>query len=604
MAVAMTMARMKIAILRHSMSGQQGGMMASAGVLGVLLAGGTIFLAFLDGDWLTAGYAVWMLGWIIGPVFSGGGDETLRPEFFSPLGMRPQRMAAGLLVAAFVGLAPAISLLALAGLVVAGAREGVAGALVAVPAMVLQLAVFVLLSKVTVALLGLALGSRAGAIGAGLINGVILAFLGQIWVFMAAFGQGGQIPAFVRYLPSGWGLLAVQGDYVALAAMAVLIVLLLAAWAALLARRAGTNRPSTRGRRPMRATTANGAVVAKELRTWTRDLVRSHQLAFALSYGVFFAVTPLLVGIPGMVPLAGPIFIMMAAAMTSNAYGADGTAHWLTLMTPGASDVRGRQLAWLVAVSPIALGLAVVCTAAVNGPWALVMSATFALLGGGVGLVALISVVGLVPGIDPRNRGGNPLRTSDDDGSATGMAYLMLFLVALTAAPAVAVAVWFGWWGVPAGLVTGALCWWGFGLLAERRLAADGPDLLHVMRTGRRPGGEKSSSSFTMPDSLSKTQRMIVMVCLSLGAIPLIPQGILGAVFVANGQLGHSWFLATHVQPALRYPVAIAFMLLGAGMYALGGWLWLRARKADEQAGKKAAEKTEADGLRAGAAAG
>ncbi|TYB58639.1 hypothetical protein FXF51_36810 [Nonomuraea sp. PA05] len=579
MAVALTMASMKLAILRHSMKGQQGSTMVSAGVLGALLAGGTIVLAFLDGDWLAATYTVWMLGWIIGPVFSGGGDETLRPEFFSLLGLPPQRMAAGLLVAAFVGMAPAVSLLALAGLLVAGVREGVAGALVAVPAMVLQLAVFVLLSKVTVALLGLALGSRIGAIGAGLVNGVILAFLGQIWVFMVAFGQGGRIPEFVRYLPSGWGLLAVQGQYLALAAMAVLIVLLLAAWGALLTRRTGRSRPSTRGRRPMRASGPHGAVVAKELRSWTRDLVRNHQLAFAFTYGVAFAAVPLMVGIPQMVPLAGPIFIVMAAAMTANAYGTDGTAHWLTLMTPGASDVRGRQLAWLAAVGPIGLVLAVVCTAAVNGPWALVMAATFALLGGAMGLVPLVSVAGLIPGIDPKNRGGNPLRTTEDDGSATGMAYLVLLLVALTAAPAVLVAVFHGWWGVPVGLLTGVLCWWGFGLLADRRLTAQGPELLHLMRTGRRPDSGKASETFKLPDNMSKTQRTIVMVCASLGAIPLAPQGIVAMVFLANGRLEQSWFLATHMPPGLRWPVAFAFVLLGLGMYGTALWLWLRAKK-------------------------
>ncbi|MFB4266968.1 hypothetical protein [Nonomuraea sp. GTA35] len=596
MAVALTMARMKLSILRHSAKGQQGGMMASAGSLGVLLAGGTIVLAFLGGDWLAAAYSVWMLGWIIGPVFSGGGDETLRPEFFSLLGLRPQRMAAGLLVAAFVGVAPAVSLLALAGLVAAGVREGVAGALVAVPAMVLQLAVFVLLSKVSVALMGLALGSRIGAIGAGVVNGVILAFLGQIWVFMAAFGQGGQIPEVVRYLPSGWGLLAVQGEYLALAAMAVLVVLLLVAWAGLLTRRAGRSRPSTRGRRPMRAGTPHGAVVAKELRSWTRDLVRNHQLAFAFTYGVAFAAVPLMLGIEEMLPLAGPLFIMMAAAMTANVYGTDGTAHWLTLMTPGASDVRGRQLAWLAAVGPVGLALAVICTAVVDGPWPPVMAATFALLGGAAGLVPLVSVAGLIPGIDPKNRGGNPLRTSEDDGSATGMAYLMLFLVALAAAPAVALAVFFGWWGVPAGLLSGALCWWGFGLLAERRLTARGPELLHLMRTGRAPeSGKAASGTFQLPESMSRTQRMIVLICASFGAIPLVPQGIVAMVFLTNGQLQHSWFLATHVSPGLGWPVAIGFVLLGLGMYGTALWLWLRAKKAEKPAG----EVTDADKLAA-----
>ncbi|MDX3104828.1 hypothetical protein [Nonomuraea angiospora] len=572
MAVAVTLVRMKIAILRHSAKGQRGGMMISGGILGLLLAGGTIFLAFQGGDWLAAAYAVWMLGWIIGPVFSGG-DETLRPEFFSLVGLPAPRLAAGLLVSAFVGVAPVISLIALAGLVAAAAPGN---ALVAVPAMVLQLAIFVLLSKVAVAVLGIALRSRAGAIGAGLINGAVLAFLGQAWVFAVTFGQGGQIPAFVRYLPSGWGLLAVRGEYLALLSMAVLIVLLLAAWAALLARRTGASRPSTRGRRPMRAATAREAVVAKELRTWSRDLVRNYQLTFALAYGVFFAGAPLALGITGMLPLAGPIFIMMASAMTANSYGTDGTAHWLTLMTPGASDVRGRQLAWLVAVGPVALALAVAFTLAVDGPWPLVLAATFALLGGGAGMVPLISVYGLVPGTDPRNRSGNPLRTSEDDGAMTGVVYLTLFLVALTAAPAVLVTSLFGWWGVVAGAVTGVLCYWGLGLLASRRLAARGPELLQLMRTGRRP--ESGSSLFKMPE-LSKTEQTIAMICWSFGAIPLVPQGVLAAVFVSTGRLRMSWFLATYMPPGLRWPTAALMILLGLTMYGVGLWIPYRARK-------------------------
>jgi ABC-2 type transport system permease protein len=577
MAVAVTMARMKVAILRHSMTGRRGGMVATAGTLGMVLAAGTIYLATLDGDWLAAAYAVWMLGWIIGPVFSGGGDETLRPEYFAPLGLPLHRLAAGLLVSAFVGVAPAISLLALSGLSVLGVRQGGLAALVALPAMVLQLAVFVLLSKVAVAALGIALRSRVGAIGAGLINGAVLAFLGQGWVFAMAFGQGGQIPPLVRYLPSGWGVLAVQGDYAALAAMVVLIALLLGAWAALLSRRAGASRPSALGRRPMRAASAREAVLAKELRTWTRDLVRTHQLTFALAYGVFFAAAPLVLGWTGMLPWAGPIFIVMAASMTSNLYGLDGTAHWLTLMTPGASDVRGRQLAWLVTVAPVAVLLAVTFTAVNGGPWPMIIAVTAALLGGGAGMVPLISVYALVPGIDPQRRGGNPLRTSEDDGALTGLAYLMMVLVAATAVPAGVVAALFGWPGVAVGVLTGALCFWGLGVRTERRLAARGPELLDMMRTGRRP--VSSSMAFKLPE-MPKTARIVTMTCWTLGAIPLFPQGILAAVFLVNGQLEHSWFLATYMSPGLRWPTAIFMIVLGLAMYGAGLWIPARYKKA------------------------
>lgn len=577
MAVALTMAHMKISVMRHSYRGQRAQTAGTGAVLGAVLAAGTAYLGFLSTDLLAAGLAVWMLGWVLGPVFMGGGDETLRPEHFSMLGLPSRRLAAGLLTASFVGVAPLVTLGALVGLVIAGARLGPVHALVAVPAMLLQLAVFVLLAKVSVAVVGLALRTRVGAILSGMVNGVVLASLGQIWVFMVAFGQTGT-PAAVWYLPSGWGLLAVRGQWWALAALAALVLLLLGLWAALLGRRIGRPQVSGHGRRPITAGGAVGAVVAKELRTWSRDLLRNHQLAFAFAYGVWFAASPLILGWDGMLPYAGPVFIVMAAAMAANLYGSDGTALWLTMMTPGASDVRGRQVAWLVAQGGIAVVLSVVCTAIAGGPWPLIMALLPALLGGAAGLVPLVSVYALVPATDPHRRSGNPLRTSEDDGGLTGLAYLMLALVLVTGVPAGLVALRFGWAGVPVGLVTGALCCWLFGRLAARRLSSHGPELLETMRTGRKP--ERAATS-----GLTKAQRAVAGLCAGLGALPLFPQGIVATIMVAVGKSHFSWFLATYLPPAARYPVAIGFILLGLTMYGVALWLIRRGRSAPAERG-------------------
>ncbi|WP_433055132.1 hypothetical protein [Dactylosporangium sp. CS-033363] len=567
MAVELTMAQMKLAVMRHSYRGQRAQTAGTGAVIGVVLAAGTAYLGYLGPDFLAAGLAVWMLGWMLGPVFMGGGDETLRPEYFAMLGLPPRRLAAGLLAASFVGVAPLVTLGALAGLIVAGTRLGVVNTLIAVPAMLLQLAVFVLLSKVSVALVGIALRSRIGAIAAGVVNGVILSSLGQIWVFMVAFGVAGT-PRAVWFLPSGWGLLAVRGEWWALAALAALVLLLLALWAALLGRRAGRPRVSGRGRRPITASTPAGAVVAKEMRTWSRDLVRNHQLAFALAYGVWFAASPLVIGWNGMLPYAGPIFIVMAAGMASNLYGTDGTALWLTMLSPGATDVRGRQLAWIATQGAIAVPLTVICTAFVGGPWPLVLALLPALLGGAAGLVPLVSVYALVPGTDPHKRAGNPLRTSEDDGGLTGLAYLMLALVLISGAPAALVAIYFGWAGLPVGLLTGALCYWLFGRLAERRLLTHGPELLDTMRTGR-----KASSRIVRYENLSNVQKNIAGIGFGLGAIPLFPQGIVALLFVTNGKTDASWFLATYLPAPWNYAVAIGFILLGLALY--GSALWV-----------------------------
>jgi ABC-2 type transport system permease protein len=56
------------------------------------------------------------------------------------------------------------------------------------------------------------------------------------------------------------------------------------------------------------------------------------------------------------------------------------------------------------------------------------------------------------------------------------------------------------------------------------------------MRTGRRP---KATAAFRF-EQLDRTQKTIAGWYFGFGAVPLIPQGIIAAVFVANGILRHS----------------------------------------------------------------
>ena len=128
--MALVLMRMKLAILRHSATGDRAIRMVNGGALGLLLAGGTVALAVVAPALLPVAFAAWALGWVAGPVLLGGG-ETLRPEHFTMLGIPPARLAAGLLAAALVGVAPLATLVAFAALVVYGARLGPGPALVA-----------------------------------------------------------------------------------------------------------------------------------------------------------------------------------------------------------------------------------------------------------------------------------------------------------------------------------------------------------------------------------------------------------------------------------------------------------------------------------------
>jgi ABC-2 type transport system permease protein len=182
--------------------------------------------------------------------------------------------------------------------------------------------------------------------------------------------------------------------------------------------------------------------------------------------------------------------------------------------------------------------------------------------------VALASVYALIPGTDPHRRGGNPLRYTEEDGAVTGVVYAILALAALTAFPAGIATAMFGWAGVGVGAVTGVLCYWGFGLLAERRLVAQGPELLDMMRTGRRPAPKPGGR--TRFEDLPLRRRVVAGVCFTVGAIPLFPQGLLAGYFKASGNPTRSWFLALYLPPGLQWPTIVFMVVLGIAVYATG----------------------------------
>ena len=618
--------RMKLAVLRHSMTGQRAADMIGGGVLGLVLAGGTIWLALrdwpVDGlplDLVGAAFAIWTIGWLFGPVLFGGGDETLRPEHLALLPIPPRRLTTGLLAVAFVGVAPAVSLVAFTALIVAALPVGGAAVAIAVPVVLLQLLFVVLASRFVTAALGTLMRTKIGAVLAAVISAGILALTHTGWVlkptieYALTAGFPDNLADWVRRLPSGWAIVAVEaagrGDWLlavaAPAGLAVLCAAALLGWSALLARRlrhrTASGRPA-RGRTAARKVRGGGvrAVAGRELRTASRDLMRFHYLVFSLVYALAFCLLPLLVDLPIFVPFIGVAFGIWAAAISANLYGEDGTVIWQTVLTPGAArkDVRGRQLAWLLLTTPVVLLGSVVPTLLSDQTWAWPWLAALvpALLGGGAGVIVLISVLRPVPMTDPHKRSGNLL----ENGTDFTQVLLMLVLVAATAAPAF-LTVRYGpaWAGAVVGLATGVLLTWLLGDLAAKRLEATGPDLLATMRaaTSRKNNltgdvdWNQISASLGGVDlgerrlgiaNASPARRAAVYVCFTICWIPLIAQGLVPAILKYTDPGRDSWFVARLVPETLHWPVVSLMVTLGLGLIA-AGFHQLRAARAESR---------------------
>lgn len=523
--------RLKLRVLRNSLRGRQIAGMIVGGVFGLLAALFTVGVAVapvpearISVDLLTSVYAVWMVGWVLAPIATGGGDDTLRPEHFALLPIGRRKLAVGLLAASFVGVTAVVTMLAFLGLVLYGLRFGAVPALVGLVFSVLQLAFVVLLYRVVMAALGALLTSRKGK-ELGFVL-VALTGLSGVGVNLVINKVGpaivsGQMPGFVSVmhaLPSGWGTLAVHaagtGDWGLagglLAALVAVVAVLVAAWGALLARQVTT--PSFRGaartrvkrtstRRSLLPETPIGAVTRKELLTWWRDARRRVALFSTLLIGLVITVVPGLSGSGSgrgaMLPFFGVAVVFFASMQAGNLYGMDGSSLWHTLVVPGAerADIRGRQLAWALIVGPLALLLAFVLPAVTGktGAYPWVLGLVPAALGGGAGMLILQSVFLAFPLPDQR-RNGSPWSSGGRPGCARAAMMLATTLLIVVGTLPVLVLGVVGkvadlpvlqWIGVPVGIATGGLLAWWWGRIAQERLVARGPELLATVAKER-----------------------------------------------------------------------------------------------------------------------
>lgn len=584
--------RMKLALIRNSMTGGRAAWMLVGAILGLLFAAATIWLTLVDipgkvlGDLLAGVFALWALGWLIGPLW--GGSAVLRADHFTLLPVPRRQLAVGLLGAAFVGITTAVTALGFLALITYGARQGVVPALVAVPAAALQLVFVVLLSRVAYALIGVVAASRAGAAITGVLFAAMLVLTQSGWMIVVAImysdilttGFSAATTTTLRAVPSSWGVVAVdaagRGDWLtaiaAPSALALLCLLLLLIWSVELGkpRRARVTIRGSAGRAPVAGgllSGATGAIVRKELRTWWRDPLRITTAAVPVVWALGTVLLPLTFGARLLLPWAGPALALFAITSAGNLYSQDGTALWQTL-TIGAqrADVRGRQWAYLIVFAPLTIVLSIGFPwwSGYSWAWPWVAALVPALLGGGAGLIVYASVFGLVPGPDAHKRPSNPLERAD----TTGQSNVLFWVGMLPAAPALAVVAlgeqlglpWLTWAGLPIGLVTGVLVARWLGSLAVNRLTTHGSGLLDTMRTGR--------AAVAVRPRTSRRGGTIEGLTWGLGSILLLPQGLIPLIFILSGVEARSWFLAMYLPPVSGVPVAVVGILGGVALFA------------------------------------
>ncbi|UFU01937.1 hypothetical protein LQF12_10455 [Ruania suaedae] len=549
MAGTVTVVRLLVGLRRTIQAHNESWKRPTGIALGVVAAAATWAATLLAepearGDVLAVVLGLWSLGWVIGPILASGAS-VLRPEYFTLLPLERRHLGLGLLASVYAGPGAILTCAAMLALVAHGAllRWWLApvGLLVA---LVYTLGL-VALSRAVYAIFGAAMRTQVGVEIAAMQYGLMISSMMAGWLVL--FPAGIAVPALLaggvgestaatvlHALPFGWpgGTLAAAAGEPAgvlwrLAALIVGAALTVTAAVTLLTPHVG-NRTARRRRQPWgsrrvaqgRAVrdpwlaltpTPLGAVVGKELRSWLRDPWRSLEVRTAVWLAAFLALF-LWIGSLGQVPemfvfapAAALATAMMVGLSGANLYGQDGTALWMLAVadSPEAvrADVRGRQIAIVLVVGLPALVLAVVL-AWLSGGWFLLVpvgAALAALLGGGAGISALFSVVGVSAGVDPAKR-----RNATDAGENPLLLQIGFWASTLVSAPTLALAVLTvtgatfttpPWWPlalVALGLANGGLAAWGLGRVAMAVLGARMPETFARLRyPGLRltPGG-------------------------------------------------------------------------------------------------------------------
>lgn len=512
--------RLKFALGRHTGGGSRWFTVA-------LLVGGTALTWYLAlaatsaevrSTLLMLVFAVWGAAWLLGPVITNG-VGVLRSQYFTLLPLDRGKVGSGLLVTMFVGAGAPLTLVAVATVAWHAWVVDPAVMFLGLLGMLMLVVFMVSLSRLAFRALGAAMHSRIGMEIASVQWGLLVAAMFFGWVAvqpaiaaarsLTEFGLEGTAATVLAGIPTSWPVLAVDaaaagawgeafgwlGAFAALTLITALVtVRLLAPSVASRGVRRRSRPLGSRvfdGGRSFLPDTPLGAVVAKELRHWLRDPWRGLEMRSALYAGLFIGVLGLISYLPQIAPFAGVLAVLIMGMGSGNMYGHDGSALWLTVVGQDRdtlrADVRGRQIAIALLITPAATLLSTVAVVTTGEYWSVPFVVAGLVVFAGVtnGLSALLSVVTVTPGVDPHKR-----VDANDTGDNQIQVWTSLVAVPLLSAPTIAVAVWAGlqgmpWLAVPVAAANGLLAAWLLGRIAYRRLEKRLPETFTRIRYGK-----------------------------------------------------------------------------------------------------------------------
>lgn len=449
----------------------------------------------LVGTVLTLAGAALVLGWLIIPVVAAGLDMTLDPARFTTYAIPMKSLLTGLLLASFIGIPGAITLIASLGTAIAWWRHPLA-ALVALLCGVLGAVTCIVASRaITAASTSLA-SSRRFKDASGIVLLVPLMFMGPI-----ISGVSSGVSDFREYLPAlaqtvswtplgaVWSVPAAvaAGSYgaaglkflIALATIAALAWI----WQACLGRALVTPAFAGGGRKAggrlgffnWFPATPTGAVAARCLTYWFRDPRYGAGLLIAplLPLVFVFAGSQAASETGGPQPLGialglgGALAAYLVVWSISSDISYDNTAFALHIATgvSGTADRSGRAVAAAVLALPLGLLYAVIGAALANDPGQLLATVGLVLgvVGSGLGLASVFSARFTVnvplPGESPmKTRPGNGLSTFLIQLSGfAGLGVLILPELILAILALATGQLLYAWLALAAGVILGAV---------------------------------------------------------------------------------------------------------------------------------------------------